>query len=124
MKKIILGAAYCLIPHIPCMAADAVKVQPPAQKTLAAANGRFVLGQISEYRSDQYLLDTQTGRVWRIVSHTPTDQDGKPIPGAQPRDVLQALRYVDREGRMSSAPLPDLTPDDVLEIELNARQKK
>lgn len=30
-------------------------------------NGRYKLGQISTYRRDQFLLDTLTGRVWRIV---------------------------------------------------------
>ncbi len=28
------------------------------------SGGRFQLVQISEYRRDQYLVDTQTGRVW------------------------------------------------------------
>jgi len=45
-------------------AADPVKVQPPANKTLSAENGRFVFGQISEFRRDQYMLDTKTGRLW------------------------------------------------------------
>jgi hypothetical protein len=37
-------------------------------KNLSSENGRFVFGQISEYRRDQYLLDTQTGRIWQIVA--------------------------------------------------------
>ncbi len=36
-------------------------------KILASPNGRYVLGQISIVREDQFLLDTKTGRVWRIV---------------------------------------------------------
>lgn len=36
-------------------------------KILSAQGGRFVFGQISEMRRDQYMLDTQTGRLWRIT---------------------------------------------------------
>lgn len=36
-------------------------------RSLSSENGRFVFGQISEYRRDQYLLDTQTGRIWQII---------------------------------------------------------
>lgn len=52
--------------------------RPPA--VLAAAGGRFVFGQISSMARDQYMLDTQTGRLWQIV----TDKDGalklQPVP--------------------------------------------
>lgn len=48
-------------------AADPVEVKPPPQKTLSSQSGRFVFGQISDFRSDQFLLDTQSGRLWQIV---------------------------------------------------------
>ncbi|MEE3776487.1 MULTISPECIES: hypothetical protein [Campylobacter] len=32
------------------------------------ANGRYKLDQISSARRDQFLLDTLTGRVWRVVA--------------------------------------------------------
>lgn len=35
--------------------------------SLSSDGGRYVFGQISEYRKDQYLLDTATGRVWQTV---------------------------------------------------------
>jgi len=34
---------------------------------LSASGGRFVMGQISTMRRDQYLLDTKTGRLWVVV---------------------------------------------------------
>lgn len=34
---------------------------------LGVDGGRFVFGQISEMRRDQYLLDTQTGQVWQVL---------------------------------------------------------
>lgn len=41
--------------------------QQPQNKTLASPNGRYVFGQISDYRRDQYMLDTATGKLWKIV---------------------------------------------------------
>jgi hypothetical protein len=41
----------------------------PEQKTypcLAAGGGRYVFGQISDSSKDQFMLDTLTGRLWRI----------------------------------------------------------
>lgn len=47
--------------------AEPVEVIPPQNKVLGSSNGRFVFGQISSMRRDQYMLDTQTGRLWQIV---------------------------------------------------------
>lgn len=35
-------------------------------RVLASPGGRFVFGQISVMRKDQYLLDTATGRLWEM----------------------------------------------------------
>jgi hypothetical protein len=59
-----------------------------AKAPLAAPGGRFVLGQISDARADEYLLDTQTGKVWRIV-----------LNGSS--TVLQPIQFVDSQGRIS-----------------------
>jgi len=42
------------------------KIQQPQQKVLSSDNGRFVFGQISGSSKDQFMLDTATGRLWRI----------------------------------------------------------
>lgn len=34
------------------------------QNTATQQNGRFQLIQLSDMRRDQYLLDTQTGKIW------------------------------------------------------------
>jgi hypothetical protein len=42
----------------------------PEQKSypcLAAGGGRYVFGQISDSSKDQFMLDTLTGRLWRIA---------------------------------------------------------
>jgi hypothetical protein len=41
--------------------------QTSQQKVLSSANGRFVFGQISDSSKDQFMLDTLTGRLWRIA---------------------------------------------------------
>ena len=42
------------------------KTQQPQQKILSSDSGRFVFGQISGSSKDQFMLDTTTGRLWRI----------------------------------------------------------
>lgn len=48
----------------PLLAADSEQALP---RVLGSPNGRYVFGQISDFRADQFLLDTQTGRLWQIV---------------------------------------------------------
>lgn len=50
-----------------------------AQKkdVLSQPGGRYVFGQISEARRDQFMLDTATGRVWQVTCmHTDEKQSG------------------------------------------------
>ena len=39
----------------------------PRYEVLSSKNGRFVFGQISGSSKDQFMLDTLTGRLWRIA---------------------------------------------------------
>ena len=41
--------------------------QKSEQKLLSSTSGRFVFGQISDSSKDQFMLDTFTGRLWRIA---------------------------------------------------------
>ena len=40
------------------------------QEILSSENGRFVFGQISDASKDQFMLDTQTGRILGISAAT------------------------------------------------------
>jgi len=63
---------------------------PPG--SLSAAGGRYVFGQISDSDKDQFMLDTQTGRLWQVktsgevglflreVPYRIGDGDYKPLP--------------------------------------------
>ena len=60
-------------------ARNAFAQQKSAPPILSAPGGRFVLGQISEFQADQYLLDTQTGRLWRIIRDTDKTETLQPV---------------------------------------------
>lgn len=42
--------------------------QDKPANVLGSSTGRYVFGQTSQLRADQFLLDTQTGRIWRMVA--------------------------------------------------------
>ena len=41
--------------------------QPAQYQALSSGTGRFVFGQISKSYKDKFMLDTATGRLWRIA---------------------------------------------------------
>ncbi len=47
---------------------------------LSSEHGRFAFGQISEFRQDQYMLDTTTGELWIIVQDPNKNRVLIPIP--------------------------------------------
>jgi len=84
MKNAWVAALLCV-----AMAANAQDSR--RHQVLSAPNGRFVLGQIGDQASSQYLLDTQTGRVWEVVNMT----DGKVPTGAS---ALRQVKFVTADG--------------------------
>ena len=81
--------------------AEPVEVKPPQQKTLASPGGRFVFGQISDYRRDQYMLDTATGRLWQKVC---AKSDEKSTSQDDCIAVLQVIPYVGTDDKWSVTP--------------------
>ena len=70
---------------------------PPQYGVLSSQNARFVFGQISSSSKDLFMLDTATGRLWRM------GESGK--VGI----FLKAVPYLDPEGECTF--LPDKIPD-------------
>ena len=73
--------------------------QPPqeAQKAvLSATHGRYVFGQISDSSQDQFMLDTATGRLWRLTKRSDIGV------------CLSTVPYRSAEGECS--PLPERLP--------------
>ena len=70
--------------------------QPPQQKpqhsALSSAQGRFVFGQVSDSSEDRFMLDTLTGRLWRMTKRTDV--------GA----CLTSIPYRDADGQCSALP--------------------
>jgi len=66
--------------------------QKPQYGCLSSAGGRFVFGQISDSSKDRFMLDTFSGRLWRI------SKSGK--VGI----FLESVQY--RVGEGKYAPLP------------------
>ena len=57
---------------------------PPQQKLepklLSSENGRFVFGQISNSSKDKFMLDTYSGRLWRIAESGEIGLFLRPVP--------------------------------------------
>ncbi|GAC1664436.1 MAG: hypothetical protein PVS3B2_00060 [Candidatus Dormibacteraceae bacterium] len=80
----------------PALAQDEpLKIKLPPSRTLSSTpssdgNGRFVFGQVSDFRADRFMLDTKTGRLWQLVVDKESnyhlelvpydDADGRPQP--------------------------------------------
>jgi hypothetical protein len=59
---------------------------------LCSSTGRFVFGQVSESSKDQFMLDTVTGRLWRIAETGEIGLHLSPVP------------YRDEEGKLTLVP--------------------
>jgi hypothetical protein len=68
-------------------------VKEPHKEVLSSPCGRYVFGQISDSSKDQFMLDTSTGRLWRISE------------SGRIGIFLKAVPYCDDKGECS--PLPE-----------------
>jgi hypothetical protein len=62
------------------LGSSAQQTEKPKQEVLFSKNGRFVFGQISDSSKDQFMLDTVTGRLWRIAETGEVGMFLRPIP--------------------------------------------
>jgi len=99
IKKTLLSAMIIgigiLTSLTPAFAQFGIAQAPPqrisSEKILSSGVGRYVFGQISDSSKDQYMLDTLTGRLWRI---------GETSSGVH----LKEIPYRDDKGKLSSYP--------------------
>jgi hypothetical protein len=73
---ILLALVFVLIQGTAAAAQDG----PSTSNVLASPPNRYVLGQISGFRRDQFLLDTMTGRAWVIVTDKAGNYSFERIP--------------------------------------------
>jgi hypothetical protein len=57
-------------------------------RILGSSTGRYVLGQISDNAKEQFLFDTQTGRLWRLTMTDDSMMVLKEIPYVDINDVF------------------------------------
>ena len=62
------------------------------QGVLSTAQGRFAFGQVSESSEDKFMLDTFTGRLWRLNKRTDIGL------------CLTVIPYRSKDGKCSSLP--------------------
>lgn len=77
----------------------------PPGSVLASSSGRFVFGQISMMARDQYMLDTQTGRLWQLMVTTPKKANGTPDK-EKAYTALEPVPYSELDGRLVFQPAP------------------
>ncbi|MFO8164798.1 MAG: hypothetical protein R6T98_09720 [Desulfatiglandales bacterium] len=66
--------------------------QKSQQGVLSTAQGRFAFGQLSDSSEDKFMLDTVTGRLWRINKRTDIGL------------CLTAIPYRSEDGECSALP--------------------
>jgi hypothetical protein len=71
--------------------------QQSHQAVLSTTQGRFAFGQVSESSEDKFMLDTFTGRLWRLTKRTDIGL------------CLTSVPYRNEEGEC--APLPIEIPE-------------
>ena len=68
--------------------------QKSHQAVLSTAQGRFAFGQVSDSSDDKFMLDTFTGRLWRLGKRTDTGL------------CLTTVPYRSENGECSALPKP------------------
>jgi hypothetical protein len=74
-----VGAALLILVTVPA-AAQADMSTATAAAAPIGTGGRFVMGQLTNMRRDQYLLDTKTGRIWAVAMDPQGATEMMPIP--------------------------------------------
>ena len=72
-----------------------------AAKTMTGPSGRFVFGPLSEFNQEQYMFDTQTGRLWVLTKSKAKPGDDAPHA---PRFTLEPVPYMDLDGKAAQQP--------------------
>ena len=93
-----LASLFLFNPIIVCAQPLGILSQKPGQesqqKILSSSSGRFIFGQISASGKDKFMLDTFTGRLWRIAE-----------TGGDIGMYLRSVPYRSEKGEYS--PLPE-----------------
>ena len=98
MKRIILIVALVLSVSVAYGASSKTAIPIPSP-TIGNAVGRFVLVQLSTARRDQYMVDTQTGRLWSIEEIKDQSQFKDRV-----YTILSPVHYLSTDGKLYLEP--------------------
>ncbi|RLB43143.1 MAG: hypothetical protein DRH12_03750 [Deltaproteobacteria bacterium] len=95
VTMLLFGRGDCFCQPIGIMSPKAQNITE--YTPLSCPGGRFVFGQVSDSSKDQYMLDTWTGRLWRLSESGEVGKYLSPVPyklrdgnyGPIPEDVGQ-----------------------------------
>jgi len=87
MKKLLVLLGFCFLIN-----SDFNKIS--AQEPVYKNTDRFVLLQLSDFRRDQYILDTSTGKAWNLIMNSDSV------------NVFKRMYYTDENGKISITPNP------------------
>lgn len=86
-------------------AMPATPTQAAESQVLNSSQGRYAFGQVSDYRKDQYMLDTQTGRLWRMTCvATAADKNSKDKQGDCSFSALEMVPYIHGQNQYNVLP--------------------
>jgi len=113
MKKIVLLAiASMFLIFTPGSTGSVQAADSPSIGVLSSPGGRYVFGQVSTYRSDQYMLDTHSGMLWRIIEVIG--------PNDKKTETLRPVPYDYEDGKYYTTPLtkplPKMTDSELLDF--------
>jgi hypothetical protein len=77
--------------------------QRPERSVLSSSTGRYVFGQISDSGKDQFMLDTQTGRVWRVSESSEVGMFLSPVPYKTGEGKYSFLPGTDKDWKPKAA---------------------
>jgi hypothetical protein len=78
MKHITAMICCAMICAASAFCADPITTKPAFQ-TLQSQGGRYAFGQVSDWNSDKYMLDTQTGKLWVMVTFENGAKELRPV---------------------------------------------
>ena len=114
-KMFMIGAALTIILSFPAavlaqpFGLSSQQQQKSQHQILSSESGRFVFGQVSDSDKDKFMLDTFTGRLWRIgesgrmgiflmpVLYQSAEGEYSAIPEADPDKGLKKKKTSKRE---------------------------
>jgi len=105
-KLIVFLAVFCFFVLTPLVAhAQGFGLSPskaqvePQFRVLSSSSGRYVFGQISDSSKDQFMLDTFTGRLWRIAESGEIGIYLRPVPYRDPEGKCSFVPEAESGGR-------------------------